>query len=79
MANSGHKCGAHFRLERGIEHAILELECRKHVGEVHVTHANKAVFGATKGSQKARYKQFQVIFGAGPNQYEAVCLRELFR
>ena len=72
MANSGHKCGAHFRLERGIEHAILELECRKHVGEVHVTHANKAVFGATKGSQKARYKQFQVIFGAGLNQYEAV-------
>ena len=58
-SNSGYKAGAHFRLERLIDHAILELECRKHVCEVHVTHANKAVFGDTKAPQKAHYKKFK--------------------
>ena len=58
-SNSGHKSGAHFRLERKIQHAILELECRKHVHELHVTHANKAVFGPTNGPQKSHYKSFK--------------------
>ena len=30
-SNSGYKSGAHFRLEKLVKHAILELECRKHV------------------------------------------------
>ena len=59
FSNSGYKEGAHFRIEKQVEHAILELECRKHVYERHVTHANKAVFGATKGPQKAHYKKFK--------------------
>ena len=42
-SNSGYKSGAHFRLEKRIGHAILELECRKHVYELHVTHANKVL------------------------------------
>ena len=46
-SNSGYKSGAHFRLEKQINHAILELECRKHVHELHVTHANKAVCSPT--------------------------------
>ena len=58
-SNSGVRCGAHFRLERKIKHAILELECRKHVYERHVTHANKAVFGPTKGPQQVHYKKFK--------------------
>jgi hypothetical protein len=58
-SNSGHKEGAHFRIEKRVGHAILELECRKHVQERHVTHANKAVFGPTKGPQKAHYKGFK--------------------
>ena len=58
-SNSGYKEGAHFRIERKVGHAILELECRKHVQERHVTHANKAVFGATKGPQKGHYKHFK--------------------
>ena len=58
-SNSGYKSGAHFRLERRVGHAVLELECRKHVYEVHVTHANKAVFGDTKGPQKAHYKKLK--------------------
>ena len=49
----------HFRIEKQVQHAILELECRKHVQEVHVSHANKAVFGPTKGPQKAHYKKFK--------------------
>ena len=58
-SNSVYKNGAHFRLEKKIDHAILELECRKHVHELHVTHANKALFGPTKGPQKAHYKRFK--------------------
>ena len=58
-SNSGHNRGAHFRIERRIGHSILELECRKHVNEIHVTHANKAVFGATKAPQKSHYKKFK--------------------
>lgn len=58
-SNSGAKEGAHFRIERRVGHGILELECRKHVGELHVCHANKAVFGATKGPQKAHYKRLK--------------------
>ena len=58
-SNSGYKSGAHFRLEKQINHAILELECRKHVHELHVTHANKAVFGPTKGPQKSHYKKLK--------------------
>ena len=58
-SNSGYKSGAHFRIEKQVQHAILELECRKHVQEVHVSHANKAVFGPTKGPQKAHYKKFK--------------------
>ena len=58
-SNSGYKNGAHFRIEKRVGHAILELECRKHVQELHVTHANKAVFGATKGPQKTHYKDFK--------------------
>ena len=58
-SNSRHNRGAHFRLERRIGHAILELECRKHVNEIHVTHANKAVFGVTKAPQKSHYKKFK--------------------
>ena len=58
-SNSGFKSGAHFRIEKQVQHAILELECRKHVHEVHVTHANKAVFGPTKGPQKSHYKKFK--------------------
>ena len=58
-SNSGYKSGAHFRLEKRVGHAILELECRKHVHELHVTHANKAVFGSTKAPQKAHYKKFK--------------------
>ena len=51
--------GAHFRIEKKVGHAILELECRKHVQERHVSHANKAVFGPTKGPQKTHYKDFK--------------------
>ena len=58
-SNSGYKSGAHFRLEKQVGHAILELECRKHVHELHVTHANKAVFGSTKAPQKSHYKKFK--------------------
>ena len=58
-SNSGAKEGAHFRIERRVGHGILELECRKHVQELHVSHANKAVFGATKGPQKAHYKRLK--------------------
>ena len=58
-SNSGAKEGAHFRIERRVGHGILELECRKHVGELHVTHANKAIFGATKGPQKTHYKRLK--------------------
>ena len=58
-SNSGLKKGAHFRIEKDVGHAILELECRKHVQELHVTHANKAVFGATKAPQKLHYKEFK--------------------
>ena len=58
-SNSGLKKGAHFRIEKNVGHAILELECRKHVQELHVTHANKAVFGATKAPQKSHYKDFK--------------------
>ena len=42
-----------------MQHAILELECRKHVQELHISHANKAVFGPTKGPQKSHYKRFK--------------------
>ena len=42
-----------------LQHAVLELECRKHVQEVHVTHANKAVFGTTKGPEKSHYRKFK--------------------
>ena len=59
-SNSGYKNGAHFRIEKQVKHPVLEFECRKHVEEVHVTHANKAVFGPTKGPQKAHYKKFKV-------------------
>ena len=60
-SNSGAKDWAHFRIEieRRVGHGILELECRKHVGELHVTHANKAIFGATKGPQKIHYKRLK--------------------
>ena len=58
-SNSGLKNGAHFRIEKNVGHAILELECRKHVQELHVTHANKAMFGATKAPQKSHYKDFK--------------------
>ena len=63
-SNSGHQNGAHFRIERNVGHAILELECRKHVHEVHVTHANKAIFGLTKGPQKAHYKDFKTAWSS---------------
>ena len=58
-SNSGAKEGAHFRIERRVEHGILELKCRKHVGELHVTHANKAIFGATKGPQETHSKRLK--------------------
>ena len=35
------------------------MECRKHVNEVHVTHANKAIFGPTKAPEKSQYKKFK--------------------
>ena len=54
--------GANFRLEKQVKHAILELECRKHVQELHVSHANKSVFGPTKGPQKSHYKRFKDIW-----------------
>ena len=63
-SNSGGEKGAHFRIEKKVGHAILELECRKHVHERHVTHANKAVFGPTKGPQKAHYKHFKDIWSS---------------
>jgi hypothetical protein len=56
FSNSDYKEGAHFRIEKKVGHAILELKCRKHIREWPVTHANKAVIGATKGPQKAHYK-----------------------
>ena len=58
-SNSGAKEGAHFKIGRRVGHGILELECRKHVGELHVTHSNKAILGATKGPQKTHYKRLK--------------------
>ena len=63
-SNSGHKNGAHFRIEKQVGHAILELECRTHVYEVHVTQANKAIFGPTKGPQKSYYKDFKTAWSS---------------
>ena len=31
FSNFGFKEGAHFRIEKRVRHAVLELECRKHV------------------------------------------------
>ena len=73
-SNSGYKSGAHFRLERRIGHAILELECRKHVYELHVTHANKAVFGSTKGPQKTHYKKFKDSWSSLQLDTDTMCL-----
>ena len=63
-SNSGYKEGAHFRIERRVGHAILELECRKHVQERHVTHANKAVFGPPNGPQRAHYKHLKDVWSS---------------
>ena len=73
-SNSGYKSGAHFRLERRNGHAILELECRKHVYELHVTHANKAVFGSTKGPQKTHYRKFKDSWSSLQLDTDSMCL-----
>ena len=58
-SNTGRKSGATWWLEREIGHAVLGLECRRHVQERHISHASSAVFGATKGPSKALCKKFQ--------------------
>ena len=73
-SNSGYKSGAHFRLEKRVQHAILELECRKHVQELHVSHANKAVFGPTKGPQKSHYKRFKETWNTLKLDKDNMCL-----
>ena len=57
-----------------MKHAILELECRKHVHELHVSHANKAVFGPTKGPQKSHYKRFKDIWSTVQLDKDNMCL-----
>ena len=73
-SNSGYKSGAHFRLEKRVHHAILQLECRKHVHELHVSHANKAVFGPTKGPQKSHYKRFKETWSTLKLDKDNMCL-----
>ena len=58
-SNTGWKSGATWRLEREVGHAVLGLECRRHVQERHISHAATAVFGATKGPTKTLYKKFR--------------------
>ena len=57
-----------------MQHAILELECRKHVQELHISHANKAVFGPTKGPQKSHNKRVKETWSTLKLDKNNMCL-----
>ena len=60
-SNSGWKSGATWRLEKEIGHPVIGLECRKHVQELHISHAAKSILGETKGPTKSLYKRLSTL------------------
>ena len=57
--NTGVHEGAAVHFERTIGHAILHIPCRKHMYELHMSHAYEALFGKTKGPDNLLFKSFK--------------------